>query len=276
MNTIIVIPARMNSSRLKSKPVRNIGGKPLIQHCYENAVRSGILTVVAGDKELYNYIETAKEESAACGGGFSYPELPKMVVVDDPNCFNGTERVAKAVQLISNLSTPGNSQITDDTIVVNVQGDNYNLPELQICRVAEKARELAKEGQKSTVVTSHTSLKGDEYGNRNCVKIMVNYNHQAYGFFRGGVSIPDKEDPAAVGIFKHIGIYAYRYGFLKKYAEHVAEILDDEFTQSLEQLRIWKIGGSICSVWCEKAVKSIDTFDDLSEANRIALAEKAI
>ena len=206
---LVVIPARFAAARLPGKPLINIGGRPLLQHVYRAAVLSDAADVI---------IATDDERIEAVARSFD-----ARVVMTSPSHRSGTDRIA---EVVTRLQLPGES------IVVNVQGDELDLPPALINQVARNL-----DGHRDASMASlHTPVKSmDELNNPNCVKVVV--DHQGYALLFSRSPIPwhapgvgERETGC-----RHIGIYAYTCDFLKTYTGLPASELEQ--TERLEQLR---------------------------------------
>ncbi len=205
----MVIPARFDSKRLPGKPLINIGGYPLLQHAYLAAVNSGATDVIIATDD-------ARIEAVARG-------FDARVVMTSPSHRSGTDRIA---EVVTRLRLPG------DSIVVNVQGDELDLPPALIDQVAGN---LA--GHESAAMASlYAPVKSlDELNNPNSVKVVV--DRQGYALFFSRSPIPWKTPAGDAGEMgcRHIGIYAYTSDFLKTYT--ALPVCKLEQTERLEQLR---------------------------------------
>ncbi|MEI7432100.1 MAG: 3-deoxy-manno-octulosonate cytidylyltransferase [Betaproteobacteria bacterium] len=216
----VVVPARFASTRLPAKPLLDLGGKPMVARVAERAVLSGAEEVwVATDHEA---VRIAAEQQ-----GLSV----LMTRADHPS---GTDRLAEVVELRG---------WDDDTIVVNVQGDEPLIdPEL----IAQTARQLAESGADMATV-GHSITNPEDFFNPNIVKVVCQADGDAMYFSRA--PIPYARDhfareagkeslPAGFPAYRHIGLYAYRARFLRAYARLEPSPL--EHFEALEQLRaLW-------------------------------------
>ena len=242
----VVIPARFDSARLPGKPLLDIGGCPLLRRVYQAAVKSNATDVIiATDDER---IETAAK-------GFA-----DKVVRTAKAHQSGTDRIAEAVTLLG---------LSDDCIIVNVQGDQLDLPPALINQVANN---LA--GKKAAAIASlYMPIQSTaELNNPNTVKVVA--DHQGYALFFSRSPIPWKEpeEPgagqAAHGQYRHIGIYAYTCEFLKIYAG--LPVCELERTERLEQLRALYHGFKIHVEQAkEKTGLEINAPEDLELANKL-------
>ncbi|GMV24323.1 MAG: 3-deoxy-manno-octulosonate cytidylyltransferase [Phycisphaerae bacterium] len=227
---VAIIPARLGSTRFPEKVLAARTGKPLIQHVYESASRSRLArrVVVACDHE--RVLKAVK----AFGGD---------AVLTDPGHPNGTSRLAEAAAILG---------LADDTIVVNVQGDE---PEIEGGLIDAVVDSLERSG--AEVSTAAAPLVGGEDArNPNVVKVVLRADGTALYFSRSLVPYPRAESPTALPL-RHVGIYGYRVKFLGEYARLAPTPL--ETTEMLEQLRVLEHGYRISvAIYPARAV-GIDT-----------------
>ena len=212
----IVIPARHASSRFPGKPLALIAGKPMLQWVYERARASAAREVIVATDD-------ARIAQAAEGFG-------ARVVMTAPEHASGTDRVA---EVVAKLGWP------DDTIVVNLQGDEPLMPAALLRQVA--AALVAHPGAAiATLAAPITSL--EEFLDTNVVKVVLDATGRALYFSRA--PIPWNRDGAAGGLAtqtdfhgarRHLGLYAYRVGALRRLAEWAPAELEGR--EKLEQLR---------------------------------------
>ncbi|MEJ2761200.1 MAG: 3-deoxy-manno-octulosonate cytidylyltransferase [Gammaproteobacteria bacterium] len=209
----VYIPARYASTRLPGKLLIRIDGKPLLQHVFEASTRSGAREVVVATDD-------ARIEEAAAGFGAA-------VVATGVGHASGTERLSEAVTARGE---------PEDMVIVNVQGDEFGIPPEQIDQVAAL---LHGDGE-AAIATLYEAITDEaDFRNPNIVKVVFDRNGHALYFSRS--PIPDQHpDTAATATFscppyRHIGIYAYRAGFLRHYAGLPPCGL--EKSERLEQLR---------------------------------------
>ncbi len=216
MEFTVIIPARFKSTRLPGKVLADIGGKPMIQHVYERAVASGASTVV---------IATDNEEVKTVCEGFG-----ATVCMTDEEHESGTERVSEVVEAL---------ELESDEIVIGLQGDEPLIPPELIRQLADDLIEHST----AKVASICTEIKTvEEVFDPNVVKVVLNRRNNAIYFSRAPIpwereNFADLKNPKMTGQhFRHIGIYAYRAGFLREYLNW--EPSPAEQMESLEQLRI--------------------------------------
>lgn len=239
----VIIPARYASTRLPGKPLLDIAGKPMIQHVYERVVAAGISSVT---------VATDDERIRATCIAFGAP-----VCMTAAHHQSGTERLAEAVQQLG---------IGAEEIVVNVQGDEPLLPATLIGRVAD-----ALVGQPQAVMaTACCPLReAAEYQAPNVVKVVCDKNGLALYFTRAAVPYGRDSADGWRQAWRHIGIYAYRAGFIARYPTLEPSILEQ--IEQLEQLRVLWHGGriAVCQVSPAEAQSlSVDTPADLEAVRR--------
>ncbi len=240
----VVIPARYASQRLPGKPLVDIAGKPMIQHVYERALESGAEDVVIATDD-----QRIEQAAAAFGGN---------VCMTSAEHSSGTDRIAEVVSL---------KGWSDDTIVVNLQGDEPLMPPSLLAQVADSLIDHPDADMATLAVAlSETHQLFDT----NTVKVVG--DGRGYALYFSRATIPWKRDQFDMskepkgewmeGIYRHLGIYAYRAGFLSGYAS--LPVSPIERMESLEQLRVLWNGGRIAlDVAQEAPPAGVDTAEDL-------------
>ncbi|WNJ95470.1 3-deoxy-manno-octulosonate cytidylyltransferase [Vibrio ruber] len=246
----VVIPARYQSSRLPGKPLADIGGKSMIQRVYEQAIQSGAeRVVVATDDERI-------EQAVKSFGG--------QVCMTGAEHQSGTERLAEVVRKLS---------IPDDHIVVNVQGDEPLIPPAIITQVAEN---LANHNVPMATLAVEITDREEAF-NPNVVKVVT--DHQGYALYFSRATIPwdrdrygQQQPDIYTPLLRHIGLYAYRAGFIQTYIQWEPSQL--EKIESLEQLRVLWYGEKIhVDVAVETPPIGVDTEADLAHLRAIIAQE---
>lgn len=246
MAFVVVIPARYASSRLPGKPLADIAGKPMIEWVYQQALKSGAQRIVVATDDA-----RVAEVVDHFGG---------EVCMTRADHNSGTERLAEVV---------GKLQLAADTVVVNVQGDEPFIPPLVIRQVAQN---LAAQ-QKAQMATLAVPLSdAAEIRNPNIVKVVTDKDNYALYFSRS--VIPFDRDgqfqhQLAEHYRRHIGIYAYRAGFIQRYVNWPVSTLEQ--IESLEQLRVLWQGEAIhVDTAIETPAVGVDTPADLEHARQYA------
>ncbi len=263
----VVIPARFASTRLPGKPLLDIGGKPMVIRVAEQAVQSGAAQVIIATDHQPILAVAEQHGFQAC-----------MTRTDHAS---GTDRIAEVA---------AQHDWPDDTIVVNVQGDEPLIPPPLIRAVAQHLQEHTE-----CAITTACHPIHDEASmrNPNVVKAVLDKNGNALYFSRAPIPWPrdagirfttpegqdgrptssgDKigrvEAQNTVNALRHIGIYAYRAGFLRAYGRLAPAAIEQ--TESLEQLRAlyhgYKIGVTIAA---EAPPSGVDTDLDWQAAQRL-------
>ncbi|WIM84649.1 3-deoxy-manno-octulosonate cytidylyltransferase [Gallibacterium anatis] len=255
MGFSVIIPSRYASSRLPGKPLKDIVGKPMIQHVWEKAQLSGATRVIVAT---------------------DHPEIEKVVkafggevCLTSDKHNSGTERLA---EVVTKLALP------DDEIVVNIQGDEPLIPPVIVKQVAENL-------DKYQVNMATLSVKIDEAQelfNPNVVKVLTDKNGYVLYFSRAVIpwhrdqfsdvyqQLQEIEHFALLADLyqRHIGIYAYKAGFIRQYVAWQPTALEQ--CESLEQLRVLWHGEKIhCEPALEIPAVGVDTEEDLRKVRAI-------
>ena len=240
MSFVVIIPARYASTRLPGKPLVDINGKPMIVHVLERARESGAeRIIVATDHE-----DVARAVEAAGG----------EVCMTSADHQSGTERLAEVVEKCA---------FSDDTVIVNVQGDEPMIPATIIRQVADNLAQR-QVGMATLAVPIHNA---EEAFNPNAVKVVL--DAEGYALYFSRATIPWDRDRFAKDLetvgdnfLRHLGIYGYRAGFIRRYVTWQPSPL--EHIEMLEQLRVLWYGEKIhVAVAREVPGTGVDTPEDL-------------
>jgi len=238
MKTIGIIPARYGSSRLPGKPLKDILGKPMIQHVYERASKArriDELIVATDDQRIVDAVE-------AFGG------KAMLTSRDHPT---GSDRIAEVARRYE----------CDN--VVNIQGDEpLIMPE-----IIDEITDALISDPSLVMATGCYQISEELYHNPNVVKVVFDKDNFAMMFSRSLIPYPRKADHLAV--YEHIGIYAYTRDFLMKYITLPQTPLST--AESLEQHKVMENGYRIKVVPTKFGYNalSVDTQEDLDEVIRI-------
>jgi 3-deoxy-manno-octulosonate cytidylyltransferase (CMP-KDO synthetase) len=248
MNFSVVIPARYASTRLPGKPLVDIAGRPMVVHVAERAREAGAEDVIVATDD-------ARVRDAVASHGHT-------AVMTRADHATGTDRIA---EVASARDWP------DDAIVVNVQGDEPRVPPGLIRAVAQQ---LADHGEAVVATACHPIRDAGEMFDPNAVKVVLDRNGCALYFSRA--PIPWARDafalertrlPDDLPVYRHLGLYAYRCGFLRRYARLPPSAI--ERFESLEQLRVLWHGLRIAVAVTEEAPEpGVDTPEDLEKVRR--------
>lgn len=251
----VVIPARYGSTRLPGKPLLDIDGKPMIQHVAERAQASGAGEVVVATDD-----QRIREVCAKLG---------IAVEMTASNHRSGSDRIAEVIE---------RRGWSDDTIVVNLQGDEPCMPPALIDQVASS---LAEREEAGMATLAHPITDSTTLFDPHVVKVAISSTGFALYFSRA--PIPWHRDeflgnkarlPTSVDFLRHIGLYAYRAAFLARFVRLAPAPL--EIAESLEQLRALWHGASIhVGLAAEAPGPGVDTADDLARVTEFLSAGRA-
>ena len=240
MNPILLIPARMASTRLPDKPLADIGGVPMIVRVWKQAMAAGIgpVVVAAGEPQIVAAVEAA--------GG--------QAVLTDPDLPSGSDRIWQAL----GLADPGG---TCD-VVVNLQGD---LPALDPGQIRAVVAALEKSGADIATLVAPIDNEADR-ANPAVVKAVVAWNADetlGRALYFSRATAPAGDGP----LWHHVGIYAYRREALEGFVALPPSPLEKR--EKLEQLRALEAGMHIEVARVDEAPLSVDTPEDLARARKL-------
>lgn len=240
---VVVIPARYASTRLPGKPLRDINGKPMIEHVYDRGRESAARDVV---------IATDDERIADAAETFG-----ATVCLTGDQHRSGTERIAEVADLFD---------WNDNTIVVNLQGDEPAMPSALIDQCA-----ALLDDSSADLATLASPLQSDaDFENPNVVKVIADDDGNAIYFSRATIPYPrdpNKRSEARAAALHHHGIYAYRCGVLRRLV--AAQPSQLELAEHLEQLRALSLGMTIrVGIPADRPGAGVDTEEDLAAVAR--------
>ena len=254
MSFIVIVPARLASTRLPRKPLADIGGAPMVVRVAQRALasRAERVVVAADDAEVV----------AACRAhGVD-------AILTSPTHETGTDRLAEAVAMLG---------LAAEQIVVNVQGDEPLLPPQVIDAVAAA---LDQHADCEIATAAHPITDAAEFFNPNVVKVVTDREGRALYFSRA--PIPWARDafaasrdtlPVELPTRRHVGIYAYRVRFLQRFPQLESDALETQ--ERLEQLRALAHGFRIAVVNLTGALPpGVDTPDDLEAVRALIRAQR--
>ena len=246
MSFRVVIPARMESSRLPGKVLLDLAGKPLLQHVLERARESEAEQVwIASDNA---------EVLQRCQSWSAQAQLTRADHV------SGSDRIREVADA---------QGWDDDCVIVNLQGDEPLLPAALINAVAARLVDNPGADWATLATPIHNS---SEYFDPNAVKVVLDNNGDALYFSRAPIPWdrafgPRRELPSDMAALRHIGLYAYRAGALRRYCQAQQSPL--ERCESLEQLRALSLGMRIAVQVTEQAPPAgVDTPEDLERVRQ--------
>lgn len=244
----VVIPARYDSSRLPGKPLLSLLGKPVILHvidrCRDAGIKLSDIFVATDDKRIFDFLEFEGIQ----------------VKLTSSSHVSGTDRINELVH---------SQGWDDDTIIINVQGDEPLIPP-----------QLIKDLVNYTLVNPHFNITTavvpisniDDFFNPNVVKAVLGQNGRALNFTRSASPL-NRDNPSDLSLARrHIGIYSYSVSSLKDFCRHAESDLENY--EKLEQLRALNNGMSIGALTYNGVVNhGIDTQEDF-EKLKIIMMEK--
>ena len=248
----VVIPARFASSRLPGKPLADIGGKPMVVRVAERARLSGASGVVIATDHA-DILAAAREHGVDA-------------LMTRAEHATGTDRIAEVVMQLG---------LADDAIVVNLQGDEPLAPPQLLAQVAE----LLRDRDDAAIATAcHAIHDRQDVFSPNVVKVTLDKRGYAHyfsrapiPFWRDGFGQGAADLPSQDAYFRHVGLYAYRAGFLRTYGSLAPA--PAEQLESLEQLRALWHGYRIAVAVCAEAPPAgVDTPEDLAQVRAIFAA----
>ena len=242
-NFKVVIPARYASTRLPGKALRELRGRPVLQHVYERGSESAAAEVVVATDD-----DRIADVAAAFGA---------VVCMTGNQHQSGTERIAEVADLLD---------WDDDQVVVNLQGDEPAMPAALIDQCAA----LLDDASADIATLASPLLSGEDFEDPNVVKVIRDVHGHAIYFSRAPIPYAreaENKTRAVASALHHHGIYAYRCGVLRRFV--AAEPSDLEVCEQLEQLRALSLGMSIAvGVPAVRPGTGIDTEEDLRRAER--------
>ena len=253
MAVVAIIPARYGSSRFPGKPLAKIGGKPMIQHVYENASRARVL-----DRVLVATDDRRIEEAVRGFGG--------EVMMTSKDHATGTDRLAEVARKIK------------ADWVVNVQGD---LPFIHPETITRAVRPMRRDRSIPMGTASTPICDEAEWRNPNIVKVLADRGGYALYFSRAPIPYARNDAVNLAGDksaarskrrlwgHRHLGLYVYRRDFLLKFARLRPTSLEQ--LESLEQLRALAYGYRIFVAAADERSVEVDTPKDLPRAERYLL-----
>ncbi|MEO1958498.1 MAG: 3-deoxy-manno-octulosonate cytidylyltransferase [Nautiliaceae bacterium] len=235
---MIIIPARLSSSRLPNKVLADINGLPMIIWCANVAKKVDDVLIATDSKEV---VEAAKKY------GFE-------AVMTDKNHQSGSDRIKEAADIAG---------LSEDEIVINMQGDEPFLEPEILQKVKEKLLEIKK--RDFAMVSCYKKINELQAQDPNIVKVIMDKNQDAIYFSRS--KIPYNRDNLPHTYFGHIGIY----GFLKRSLDEFVKMQGNlEHIEKLEQLRVIENGKKIAMIEVNTKSFGVDTKEDLEKAREYA------
>ena len=253
MDTIfkVVIPARYASTRLPGKPLLEMAGRPMLQYVHARAQQSGASEVI---------IATDDQRIMDAATGFG-----AAARMTSTRHTSGTERLAEIAEMMA---------WDDQSVIVNVQGDEPLIPPTLIRQVAEG---LANRPAASVATLAYPVHAMDEITDTHVVKVVL--DKEGYALYFSRAPIPCQRDDlsgtGSVAALRHIGLYAYRAGFLRHYKDLEPSPLEE--IEKLEQLRVLWHGMRIhVEMASEMPGHGVDTESDLPRVEKILSSDRNV
>lgn len=246
MKTVGIIPARYGSTRLEGKPLKDICGKPMIQHVFEVAKKARILDDVIVATDDQRIVQAVQD----FGGKACLTSLDHKT---------GTDRVAEVAASL------------DVEVVVNIQGDE---PLLNPAMIDEVAEPFANDPDLKMCTICTPIVEEEKLYSPHVVKVVFDQRGYALYFSRSLIPYPRKREQFMA--YEHLGLYAYRKDFLLTYVQLPQTRL--ETIESLEQLRVLESGFPLKVVVTQQEYDglSVDTSEDLEKVREIIAKKGAI
>lgn len=248
MSFIVVIPARYQSSRLPGKPLLDIAGKPMLHHVVARAQQSDASAVYVATDDM-----RIMESCQALGD---------KVVMTSREHQSGTDRIEEVARQLG---------LSDDSIVVNVQGDEPMIPPAVINQVAQG---LIDHQDADICTLCEPCENNDDVMNPNIVKVVTDNGGNALYFSRAPIPFPRSDSARPLkGYKRHVGIYAYRVKMLHDFVSWPRNEL--ESTEQLEQLRALANNVRIhVQQACESIPAGVDTPQDLENVRELLTRQR--
>lgn len=255
MNYSIIIPARLKSTRLPNKMLRELHGRPLIEWTWRAAMAGNAQAVIVAtdDQVIYDHLAPLGAE----------------VIMTDVNHESGTDRLSEVSSKL---------QLPNDAMIVNWQGDEPFLP----AHFIEQVVTTLAQNQSAAMSTLATPINHwEEVQDPNAVKVVLNEQSEALYFSRAPIPYQREKMQLTGSItgdtpyLRHIGLYAYRAEFLNEYPQLIPSPLEE--LEKLEQLRALANNRKIAvAISTETPPPGIDTAADLQKAHEWIVAQGLI
>jgi len=236
----IIIPARYASVRLPGKPLRDVAGKPLISRVVDAALASAAQRVIVAtdDQRITRVVR----------------ETPAEVCMTDPQHLSGTDRIAEVI---------GKLKLAEHTVIVNLQGDEPQVPTCLLEQLAACLDDVSVQMASLCVPLTDCHQLEDS----SVVKVVRDAQDYALYFSRSAIPFLRDGQHDYAQLRRHLGLYAYRADFVKRYAAWPASPLERD--EKLEQLRVlWHGIRILVPDALQIPPPGVDTLKDLERVNR--------
>lgn len=237
----IIIPARYASTRFPGKPLAVLLGKPMIQWVYEAAMKVKEIESVYVATDSMEIEKIVKNFGGKC-----------IITSNKPQ--SGTERIVECVNLLD---------LADEDIVLNIQGDEPLIKAEMINELKETMKDGSAMGTLKEEITDSAEIE-----NPNVVKVITDINNEAIYFSRSPIPYK-RNDNEKLKYYRHVGVYGYTVGFLKKYSKMQKTSLEE--VEGLEQLRVLENGYKIRVFETKYHSLGVDTPEQLQIVQQILL-----
>ncbi len=241
MSIFAFIPSRYGSSRFPGKPLAKIAGKPMIQHACGCALKCSDITDV--------YVVTDDDRIMKC-----VEEFGGKAVMTKEKHPSGTDRIAEAVETLG---------LTDDDIIVNIQGDQ---PLFKPSVISAMVKPMIEDKSIPMSTLKYRISNPAEINNSNIVKVVTDNNDFALYFSRWAVPFY-RENPEDQAYYKHLGFYAYRKNFILEFNKLPGGTLEN--AEKLEQLRAIENGYKIKVIETDSDSIEVDAPEDIRKVEEI-------
>ena len=237
--TIILIPSRLNASRLPNKPLLRINNKSLISHVFEKGQSTNIgdVYVATGDKEIFEEIVKNNGKS----------------ILTKKNHLTGTDRILEAYELLNR---------NDIDYIINLQGDEPLIDVNDIINLNNLATK-----HNSEIATLACKLETKNVENQNVVKVICDENIEKNKFSTAKKFLRSIKNQKSENIYHHIGIYIYKVTALQKFVS--LKQSPDEISLKLEQLRALDNNIKIDVIFAKSTPVGVDTNEDFLEIKKL-------
>lgn len=243
---VAIIPARYGSTRFPGKPLALINGHPMIEWVYKGVSKTEELDAV--------YVATDDQRIFDCVTGFG-----GKVLMTSSEHQSGSDRLAECSQIL---------KLEDDDVLLNIQGDE---PLIKASIVRELIRSIEDENVAMGTL-KEVFYDEDELSNPNVIKVITNMNDEAIYFSRSIIPYA-RNTISDMKYYRHVGLYAYRVGFLREYTQWGKS--DLESIEGLEQLRVLEHGYKIKVLEVEFKSVSVDTPEQIDRVKELMLEDES-
>ena len=249
---VVAVPARLQSTRLPNKVLADIGGKPMIQRVLERCRESTAVDTVV--------LCTDSQELQRRASAWGFP-----VLMTAESCSSGSDRIASVADALMDIAWGDTTTAAEQTVVINVQGDQPFIDPHAIDAMAAEFRRL---DPVPSVVTPVYGLKPETVHNPNVVKTLLSHDGRALYFSRSAIPHVRDVDPSEwhrhTTYWGHVGMYGFRGDVLAGWNRLPASPLED--LERLEQLRLIEAGLTIATFEVQGTSLSVDTAEQLEQA----------